>query len=84
MSGKAILSFIWFITNDAATCKLDKFDIYMQIYAGGIIVSIILSKSVFIFITVLYVKICIILRSRIGQQPDPLQQFRTENRERVI
>ncbi len=79
------ISYIKCINYRATSCNnFDSFDIHKNPNFVGVVVSVLLTiLSTFSLTVGLYVKICIILRSRIGPQPDPIQQIRTENREQA-
>ncbi len=73
---------IWFLVADKTRCSdLDSsLDIHVNPHYIRIIIPIILCiLSTFILITVLYIKICILVRTRVSHQPNPMQQFPAKN-----
>ncbi len=76
---------VWFLMVVETSCSnlYSSLDIQADPrYAAVIFPSIFSVMSMFILITVLYVKICILVRSRVGRQPNPtdsVQQFPTKS-----
>ncbi len=75
------IPFIWFLNSNTTSCsKLDKNDISVYTnFIGFTVTSMLTTLSTFILITVLYVKICILVRTRVSQQRNPVQQLPNEN-----
>ncbi len=73
---------ICFFMNDSISCnKLDGLNIYAYSnFAGFMIPGILMIVSTFILIAVLYVKICILVRTRVGGcKPNSVQQLPNKN-----
>ena len=72
---------IWFVMNDSTRCsKLESLNIYEHANLVGFVVPVILTTvSNFILIIVLYIKICILVRARVGLESNSNQQLRKES-----
>ncbi len=67
---------IWFVINDSVRCSnLDNLNIYVNTtFIGFTVPTTLIIISTFILITVLYIKICIIVRARV-RESNPKQQL---------
>ncbi len=78
------IPFIWYVMSDdmyIGCGKLDSLDVNTY-FTVVMVAAILLIVSTFILITVLYVKICILVRTRVGQhgqEPNLMQQSFNEN-----
>ncbi len=77
------IPFIWFVMNDSTLCnKLDSLSIFVNTnFIGFIAPSTLIVVSTFILITVLYIKIGILVKKRVGWESNriPTQQLPNED-----